>query len=280
MKKKIILIGSNGFFGKNIINFFKKKYIIKKINREDSINKINFKNYHFIINVAADVYNEKIMFQNNTELVSDILHKIIKENTRIRLIHFGSSGEYGAINKKSKEDDLIVPRTVYEGTKAAATVLVQAYSKQYNLKSIIIRPFSIYGPYENKTRILPNIFRHFLMNKELKIYNGYHDYTYIDDLILFLDLLIKKNLITGFGEITNFGSGKQYSNFAILKFCEKIFKKKSNAKIIKKFQKIYDKKIWCSNNKYLIKRFNYKHKFSIQKGIEYYSKIYKKMEDL
>ena len=112
------------------------------------------------------------------------------------------------------------------------------------------------------------------MNKELKIYNGYHDYTYIDDLILFLDLLIKKKLITEFGEITNFGSGKQYSNFAILKFCEKIFKKKSNAKIIKKFQKIYDKKIWCSNNKYLIKRFNYKHKFSIQKGIEYYSKIY------
>ena len=58
MKKKIILIGSNGFFGKNIINFFKKKYIIKKIYRRDSIQKINFKNYHFIINAAADVNDE------------------------------------------------------------------------------------------------------------------------------------------------------------------------------------------------------------------------------
>mgnify|MGYP005995752359 FL=1 len=274
MKKKIILLGSNGFFGKNLINFFQKKFFIKKIYRGDSIKKINFKNYHFIINAAADVYNEKSMFQNNTELVSDILHKIIKENTRIRLIHFGSSGEYGAVNKKSKEDDLIVPRTVYEGTKAAATMLVQSYSKNFKIKSIIIRPFSIYGIHENKTRIMPNIFRHFLNNQKLNIYDGFHDYVYIDDLVLFINKLITDNRIKNYGEIVNFGSGKQFSNLEILNFCEELFKKKSKARYIPGFKKIYDKKIWCSNNSYLLKNFNFKLKYSIKNGIHDYIKKY------
>ena len=74
-------------------------------------------------------------------------------------------------------------------------MLVQAYSKQFKINSIIIRPFSIYGQYENSTRILPNIFRHFLKNKKLTMYDGYHDYVYINDLISFLEKLIKKNLI-------------------------------------------------------------------------------------
>jgi nucleoside-diphosphate-sugar epimerase len=274
MKKKIVLIGSNGFFGKNIINFFEKKYIIKKIYRKDSIKKINFKNYHFIINAAADVYNEENMFQNNTGLVLDILNKIVKENRGIRLIHFGSSGEYGAVNKKSKEEDLIAPRTVYEATKAAASMLVQGYAKNFKIKSLIIRPFSIYGLHENKTRIMPNIFRHFLIQQKLNIYDGFHDYVYIEDLILFLNKLIMNNRVKNYGEIVNFGSGKQFSNLKILSFCEKVFKKKSKARYIPGFKKIYDKKIWCSNNTYLLKKFKFKFKYSIQKGIQDYLKKY------
>ena len=48
MKKRIILFGANGFFGKNIINFFKDQYKLKKIFRKDNLDKINFKNYDFI----------------------------------------------------------------------------------------------------------------------------------------------------------------------------------------------------------------------------------------
>ena len=277
MKQKIVLIGSNGFFGKNIISFFKRKYSIKKINRKNSIKKINFKNYDIIINAAADVYNENLMFKNNTLLVSDILNKIIKENKNIKLIHFGTSGEYGAVNKKSKESDLIIPRTVYEATKAAASMLVQGYSKKFRITSLIIRPFSIYGLHENKTRIMPNIFRHFLSNQKLNIYDGFHDYVYINDLMLCIYKLISNNRIKNYGEIVNFGSGKQFSNLQILKFCEKAFGRKSKAKYIPGFKKKYDKKIWCSNNSYLLKNFKFRFKYSLQNGIQEYIKLYRKI---
>lgn len=276
MKKKIILLGANGFFGKNIISFFKNKYKIKKLFRGDSIDRINLKNYNYIINTAADVYDETTMFKNNTLLVNRVLEKIVCENKKIVFIHFGSSSEYGAINKKLAEKDLIIPRNIYEGTKAAATMLVQAYSKYYKLRTVIIRPFSVYGLYENKVRLMPNIILHFLKSQKLKIYNGYHDYIYIKDLMLFLQQLINRNLIREYGEIINFGGGKQYSNKRILELFEKHFNKKSSAIYIKKFQRSYDKKIWCSNNNYIKKKFNFKFKFDINTGIEDYIKNYKK----
>jgi len=279
MKKKIILIGANGFFGINIYNFFKKEFIIKKVFRKTKLKKINFKKYDYVINAAADIYNEENMFRNNTFFTFRILKKIINENKNIKLIHFGSSGEYGAANKKLHEKDLIEPRTIYESTKAAATMLVAGYSKYNNINSMIIRPFAVYGMYENKTKILPNFFRYFLNSQPLKIYKGFQDYVYIKDLLLFLNKIIKKNLVKNYGEILNFGSGKQYSNADIFKFCKKYFPKKideENVYYIDKFQKIYHKKIWCSNNQYLLKNFKFKFKFNVDQGIRDYISIYLK----
>jgi len=291
MQKRIILIGASGFFGINIYNYFKSDFVIKKVFRKTNIKKINFKNYDYIINASADVYNEGNMFKNNTLFVFKILKKIIDENKNIKLIHFGSSGEYGAVNKMLCEKDLLVPRTVYESTKAAATMLVSGYSKYYKINSIIIRPFAIYGIHENETRILPNFFRHFLHSKPLKIYKGYQDYVYIKDLLLFLQKIIKKNYIKNWGEIVNFGSGKQHSNTAIFNICKKAFRKEivkmknnffMNTSLpsviyINNFQKIYHKKIWCSNNKYLLKNFKFNFKYNIEKGIKDYVHEYKKL---
>ena len=72
--------------------------------------------------------------------------------------------------------------TSYEATKGAATLLLQGLSRNFNIPSIILRPYSIYGPMENASRLIPTIFRHFLFNENLKIYNGYHDFVYIDDV--------------------------------------------------------------------------------------------------
>ena len=41
-KKKILLIGSNGFFGKNFYNKLKTTFILKKANRKTNIFKLNF----------------------------------------------------------------------------------------------------------------------------------------------------------------------------------------------------------------------------------------------
>ena len=64
-------------------------------------------------------------------------------------------------------------------------------------------------------------------SKKLNIYDGYHDYVYIDDLILFIKKLITENRIKNYGEIVNFG-GKQFSNLRLPIFVKKFSKKIGN----------------------------------------------------
>ena len=193
-KANIILIGANGFFGKNIQLFLKNKYNFKNLKRNDNFKNLNFQNFTHVINCAAEVYNDKKMLENNSLLVDVLLKIMLNQNKLLNLIHFGSSAEYGLLHSPAKETNQLKPRTVYEATKASSCLLVKGYSDQYKLNSVIIRPFSIYGPHENLTRLLPNIFRHFMFNDNLRIFGGYHDFVYINDMIRFIDILLKKTI--------------------------------------------------------------------------------------
>ncbi len=267
-KKNILVIGKNSFFSKNFCTKL-KNHKLKILGRKDKLGAISFKNLDLIINCAADVYVEKKMFNNNTLLVYKILKKYINEKSKAKIIHFGTSAEYGRLNKKANENFLPNPSSVYEGTKSAATMLVQSFSRQFKIPSVIIRPYSIYGPFENSSRILPNIFRHFIIKNELTIYDGYHDYFYIDDLTDIILKLLQKWTIKSYGEILNVGSGKQFSNYDVLKICEKIIKKKSEAKILKKFLKKYDNKYWLTSTK-KINSYKFNQKTTLEKGIKKY----------
>lgn len=68
LKKKILIIGKNGFFGRSLEKSL-KFHKLKLIGRKDELEKINLKKFDVIINCAADIYNEKKMFYSNTLLV-------------------------------------------------------------------------------------------------------------------------------------------------------------------------------------------------------------------
>ena len=49
MKKKILILGSDGFFGKNIKIHLSKKFKIKSFNRNSNIDNLNLKNIFLTI---------------------------------------------------------------------------------------------------------------------------------------------------------------------------------------------------------------------------------------
>lgn len=272
-KKKILIIGKNGFFGKSLkknLSFHK----LKSLGRNDDLKKVNLKNFDFIINCAADIYNEKEMFNSNTLLVYNLLQNYINHKSKAKIIHFGSSGEYGNSKYSPSEKHSLEPNSVYTGTKAAATMLIKAFSKEFKIPSVILRTFNVYGPFENQSRLIPFIFRSLIKKNKLKIYQGYQDYFFIDDLCNIVNQLINKWNIKKFGEILNLGSGKVYKNSEILKICEKITKLKSNVKFIKKFSKSDHNKYYNYKHKHLKIKYkeylNYKKPINIHKGIRMY----------
>jgi dolichol-phosphate mannosyltransferase len=72
-------------------------------------------------------------------------------------VQTGSSSEYGYKNRPAVEDEALAPNSHYAITKAAATQYVQFTARQRNLHAVTLRLYSIYGPYEEPTRLIPTL---------------------------------------------------------------------------------------------------------------------------
>ncbi|MFY9484697.1 MAG: NAD-dependent epimerase/dehydratase family protein [Patescibacteria group bacterium] len=122
----------------------------------------------------------------------------------------GSSSEYGYKSKPMKESEVLQPNSFYSATKGAATLIAQAYGGVERKPTVILRLFSIYGPWEEPGRFIPTALAKCLKGNVLTVTSGkeVRDFVYIEDTIAALLLAAKKaNQLRG--QIFNIGSGKQ-----------------------------------------------------------------------
>jgi nucleoside-diphosphate-sugar epimerase len=277
MRKKIlVLIGANGLIGRSFIDMYSKKYKIIKCLRKDDLRKVLEKYKPAIIfNSSGEPYDKKKMFFTNVLLVKKIIDYCI--NNKSFLIHLGSSAEYGRHLVPTRENSELRPTTVYEGTKAAASMLIRGYAQNYNLQAVIIRPYCVFGNYSKPNLLIPMIIEAIQKNKFMKIYNGVHDFIYVKDFIRGIDKIIQKRNKCHSGEVINLSSGKQLSNFKVLNYVQKIFgkNKKSNFKIIYKKYRSYDSDMWVGNTQHALKKYNFKCKYSFIEALRDMKKEYK-----
>ena len=93
-----------------------------------------------------------------------------------------------------KETDLLTPNSYYAVFKAASTLYCQYESIRKKLPIISIRPFHVYGPYEENTRLIPTLISKLLNNQSppLVASNIARDMIYIDDVVDFYLMIASK----------------------------------------------------------------------------------------
>lgn len=265
MIKKILITGSNGFIGKNLVEFYTNKYEVLTLNRQDNIEDKLKQNPDVIINTAVSIYEIDSMFNTNVLLVNTIL-EYIKANNK-KLIQIGSSAEYGKKDKPTKESDFLEPVTFYAGTKAASSLMCQSYAKEFNLPIFIIRPYSVYGNYEKSYRLFPRLVNAFTKQYDMVLTEGYHDFIYIKDFIRGLNLFVE-NDFENKGDIVNLGSGNQISNFDVLqKFIDIFGFMPENIKIKNGLSKSFESKTWVCDTNYAKNRYGFFTEYSLKDGI-------------
>jgi len=266
---RIFVTGRNGFIAQNLIVQLKKDgHDIAFSSKDDDITKklVEF-NPQIICHLAAELYHDSKMVDSNILLTHNIL-----EYCRIygikKLIIFGSSSEYGRKKNAMSETDVLEPETIYEGTKACATLLSRSYAFTYHIKTTVIRPFTVYGPNEKPNKLLQIVFN----NKLKSLNNACHDWIFIDD---FIDATLKiiyfneENIF----ELVNIGSGVQYSNEEIVKKCQKIVNFPIEYEI-SNIGKKYDTMNWVCDTTLLHTKYKFTPKYSIEDGLRlYYSRI-------
>ena len=263
---KLFITGTTGFLGRSLKEHFESKHEIVEYVRGASLTYIlNINQPDVIIHCAGEIYNADKMFNTNIGMVEEIL-EWVKRNKSTRMIQIGSSSEYGPVDYPSSELDRINPQNVYEATKGAATLLCQGYARQFGLQTLVARIYSGYGMYERPHRLFPQLYRSFLHNEPMELYDGVHDFIYIEDFVRGIEMMLTK--VWPAGEIVNFGSGIQYTNLQVFEAWKRVTGRSAAVTYHDRFYRAHDTKFWCCDTHYAETEYGFQPQYSLEQGIE------------
>ena len=154
-----------------------------------------------IIHLAAQAGVRYSVEKPRSYLSSNIMgtFNIIELAHKIKVKHLliaSSSSVYGA-NKKipyRENDNVQSQLSIYASTKLATESLAHSYSNIWKLPTTVLRFFTVYGPWGRPDMALFKFTKSIINGKKIDIYNNgnmYRDFTYIDDIVKSISLLMK-----------------------------------------------------------------------------------------
>ncbi|MEM4644318.1 MAG: GDP-mannose 4,6-dehydratase [Candidatus Methanomethylicaceae archaeon] len=137
-----------------------------------------------------------------------------------KVVFTSSSTVYGNVVRiPTPEDEVLIPYSFYGLSKMAAEHYCRIYSEHFNVPTVILRLFNVYGPGNNKGLMI-DLYRKLLRDqKKLELLgtgNQLKDYLYIDDAVD--ALLLAPDKARCKGEAYNIGSGESFTVFQIAEF--------------------------------------------------------------
>jgi len=124
-------------------------------------------------------------------------------------VQAGSSSEYGFNCSAPREDAATEPDSDYAVSKVAATQLVRLYAQKFGVPGFVLRLYSVYGPYEDFSRLIPNLLGHARESRfpPLVHPNISRDFVYVADAVRAFEAVLERAPELKPGEVFNVGSG-------------------------------------------------------------------------
>jgi len=187
--------------------------------------------------VRYSLKNPEKYIQSNILGFFNILENC-KNNNSKKLIYASTSSVYGNIKKFPFKENMSTsaPLSVYAVTKKTNELLAYSYHHLYNLKTIGLRFFTVYGPWGRPDMALFSFVKSIIKKKYITIYgkgNLRRDFTYIDDVVDQIEKIIKLNVKFYNNQILNIGGGKPVKLLRFIKIIEKYLSIKAKIKFIR-----------------------------------------------
>lgn len=161
--------------------------------------------------------------QRNIVLTQKLL-QAARESGVVKFVNSSSSSVYGAItNGKTKESDEKNPISPYGVTKLAAENLVTLYGSEFNLQTVSLRYFTVYGPRQRPDMAFSKLISSALEGKPFPLHGDgsqIRDFTFVGDVVDAIKLAAFKDVNAG--AVFNIGGGNPTSMSSAIEIIESL----------------------------------------------------------
>ena len=236
---RVLLLGSEGFVGKNLVDGLKDKHDLLTAdisntgsyenyqkfditNLDESLNLI--KNFDVVINLVTHTLTQSLndtISNANTNIIGLLNVLEACKNNNIKKTIFTSASSIIGVPEDFhvNEKHLVVPKTAYGITKMASEHYLRLYKEMYDLNYVVFRFFNIYGPHQ-KNGLIPTFYKKIQNNEEITVFGQgkqIRDFVYVPDIIPFFDNAIVDSKFDN--ETYNLGTG---NGTTIIEIIEKL----------------------------------------------------------
>jgi UDP-glucose 4-epimerase len=151
-----------------------------------------------------------------------LLEALSRARSRASLVYLGSAISYGATGMPHHPSHRLQPGAFRGVVKAAESLMIGQYGRETGASITELRLFSVYGPWEQREKLLPRLFSaalnggHVALSADPRL----RDWVYLDDVVAAC-LLACERTAPG-AAIFNVCSGRLYSNHEVARAVESI----------------------------------------------------------
>ncbi len=216
----------------------KKNYEHKKVDIVDSniLNKI-FMDFepNFVMHLAAEshvdnsIKNPSEFIETNIIGTFNLLNTSLNYYTKVnpenfKFHHVSTDEVYGDLESDDPqftEETPYKPSSPYSASKASSDHLVRAWTRTYELPTVITNCSNNYGPFQNDEKLIPTIINNALNHKNIPIYGDgcqIRDWLYVEDHVVALHKVLTEGKNN---ETYNIGGLNEVKNIDVaLKICK------------------------------------------------------------
>lgn len=183
-----------------------------------------------VVNFAAETHVDRSLIDPGVFVRTDVegvvcLLEAIRADRRAALIHMSTDEVFGSLPEpeEAAEERPFAPSSPYSASKAAAELMIRAYSETYGLPATIVRSCNVYGPNQHHEKFIPLFTLRALAGEAMPLYGDgmqQREWLYVEDLVEAIRMAARALPASGTVAL-HAGSGERVPNIEIARrICE------------------------------------------------------------
>lgn len=298
LRGPILVTGASGFVGANLFKMLaavrpdvyacvrqEKGWRLADVG-DESIAAVDFNDSAATKNLV-DTINPQTVFdciayggysfeQDPTRIYQTNFQSIVQLTTHLAarpiaaFVHAGSSSEYGTNCSAPAEGDACLPNSHYAVSKLSLAAYLHYMGKQRTFPCVNLRLYSVYGPLEDTSRLIPNLIRKGLAGSLPPFVDRRtsRDFIFVDDVCKAFILAAAKMNPDLYGEDFNIGTGKKTTIGALAELARSQFGVKDEPQFGSMEGRAWDLAEWYANPGKAQRMFGWKAEVDLADGLK------------